>query len=246
MNTIQTHKTIFKNTGETLIEVMVSIVILSIIIVSTIATLSQAFSKNTNIKNRNEAIYLSQEGIEAVRNIRDTNWLKYSGDKRNSWRCKDSDDPLCDGNNNGTPNEAGGLTGDFIEDGWYTIEFNTGTKRFDLAIPTEQSEMNILGNEAGFVEYKLYHNDGRLDHDNSGILSPFYRQIEIEILNPFDEQDNIPFTTLPDFCDNDITHPDCTKARMKIVSRVQWMEQTRFNEVILETHLFDFLDRDAY
>ena len=44
---------------------------------------SQKLSNTT--KNRIEAIEIAREGIEAMRNIRDTNWLMFGWDKINCW-----------------------------------------------------------------------------------------------------------------------------------------------------------------
>ncbi len=61
--------------GFTLTEVLIGIMILTIAIVS--ATSMVTGLMNTNRKNvlNLEAYFLAQEGLEAVRNIRDTNWL---------------------------------------------------------------------------------------------------------------------------------------------------------------------------
>jgi len=44
---------------------------------------SQKLSNTT--KNRIEAIEIAREGIEAMKNIRDTNWLMFGWDKQNCW-----------------------------------------------------------------------------------------------------------------------------------------------------------------
>ena len=78
-----------KPAGETLLETIVAITVLSMILVSVFSLLTQALSANQDIKNRVIALSHAREGIEGVRNIRDTNWLRFSGDRRNKWLCKD-------------------------------------------------------------------------------------------------------------------------------------------------------------
>lgn len=80
----------FRSRGETIIEILVAMTVLTLIITSTYSVLLRATKTNTNIKNRIIALNIAREGLEGVRNIRDTNWLRYSGDRRNKWLCRDA------------------------------------------------------------------------------------------------------------------------------------------------------------
>lgn len=69
--------------GFSLIEVMIGMTILTIAIVAATSILISLINSNKNITRTLQAYNLAQEGIEAVRNIRDTNWLNnlnYLGD----------------------------------------------------------------------------------------------------------------------------------------------------------------------
>lgn len=69
-------KKVFKNKkGFTLTEVMIGMTILTIAIVSATSLLVGLIGSNQNNMKTLQANYLAIEGIEAVRNIRDTNWL---------------------------------------------------------------------------------------------------------------------------------------------------------------------------
>lgn len=61
--------------GFTLTEVLVGIMILTVAIVTATNLLIGLIGSNRNNVNTLKAYYMAQEGIEAVRNIRDTNWL---------------------------------------------------------------------------------------------------------------------------------------------------------------------------
>ena len=61
--------------GFTLTEVMIGMAILAIAIVSATNLLVGLITANRNNTEYIQAYYLAQEGIEAVRNIRDTNWM---------------------------------------------------------------------------------------------------------------------------------------------------------------------------
>jgi len=60
--------------GFTLIELIIAIFILSIGIVGIFGAYSAMVVATSDISNRFTATYLAQEGIEIVKNIRDTNW----------------------------------------------------------------------------------------------------------------------------------------------------------------------------
>lgn len=75
--------------GFTLTEVMIAIMILTVAIVSATSLLTGLINSNKNNVKTLQAYYLAQEGIEAVRNIRDTNWLYnknwLEGDEGKPW-----------------------------------------------------------------------------------------------------------------------------------------------------------------
>lgn len=65
-----------KNTGFTLLEVIMAIFILTVGIGGSFALIQQTISTASMVRSRLIATYLGQEGIEIVRNIRDNNWLE--------------------------------------------------------------------------------------------------------------------------------------------------------------------------
>jgi len=64
--------------GFTIIELIITIFILSIAIVGIYSAFSMMVILTANASDRLTAAYLAQEGIEIVRNIRDTNWINSS------------------------------------------------------------------------------------------------------------------------------------------------------------------------
>ncbi len=65
-----------KNTGFTLVELMTVVLVVSIGIVGVVNLISQILLYTRLNQSKLIASYLAQEGIEIVRNIRDTNWLE--------------------------------------------------------------------------------------------------------------------------------------------------------------------------
>jgi len=65
-----------KQTGQTLIETLVAAFILTMGISAALGLATYSLKATTGIKERIIAIGLAREGIEAVKNMRDTNWLQ--------------------------------------------------------------------------------------------------------------------------------------------------------------------------
>jgi len=75
------------NKGFSLMEVMIGMSILTIAIVAATSILIALINSNKNITRTLQAYHLAQEGLEIVRNIRDTNWLnnlEYLGGNNNN------------------------------------------------------------------------------------------------------------------------------------------------------------------
>ncbi len=66
------------NRGFTLIEAIVAIGVISVGFVGALVILSKSASQAGFLRERIIASHLAAEGIEVIRNIRDTNWLKLS------------------------------------------------------------------------------------------------------------------------------------------------------------------------
>lgn len=71
-----------KNKGFTLLEIIVAIFVLLVGVLGAYSVTQQIISYTHSAANRLTAAYLAKEGIEIVRNIRDTNWLEGSS---NPW-----------------------------------------------------------------------------------------------------------------------------------------------------------------
>jgi prepilin-type N-terminal cleavage/methylation domain-containing protein len=70
------NKTLELNKGFTLLEVIIAIFIISVGVGGVASVVPRLLSSSTTNQNRLTAAYLAQEGVEIVRNIRDTNWLE--------------------------------------------------------------------------------------------------------------------------------------------------------------------------
>ena len=222
-----------KKSGESLVEVIFAVTILTAFLTIIFQILSRTVDLNFGIKNRVIALNLAREGIEGVRNIRDTNWLKYSDDRRGKWICHDTIANLDCSN--------------FLETDqnyFYKINFSENHGRFFLEKISGAAELNLKENSTNFADFQLQKNsDGRFLHDENFPGSKFFRQIEIEIKNPFDGATGGAGTPKKK-CDD--AGDRCQNAQMRVVSRVQWFENEKVFSVALETNLFDFFDRKNF
>ena len=73
-----------KVSGFTLVETLIAISIFSISVVALMSFLSQNLADTEYVKEKMIAVYLAQENIEYVRNMRDT-YVLYSGMTGNNW-----------------------------------------------------------------------------------------------------------------------------------------------------------------
>lgn len=218
---------IFKHSGlkkgESLVEVIMAIFVVAMgsavatsLIVS--ALQSNAFSRDNLI-----ALNLAVEGIEAVRSIRDSNWVKFSYDKTGCWNMRpevtDCKDP----------------TAKQITQGNYSVDVDLAPNEYQWAIPnapfSAALDLNAPGN--GSDPYQLFYYDinsadGSSSHDilaslsSSGAIkndpSRFYRMIQV----------TYPTSGAP------------TDQEMDVVSTVQWVSQGVTHQVVLNSKLTNY------
>ena len=199
-----------------------AISIMIAVLTSVFTLLIQVSAANINVVNRVTALNIAKEGMEAVRNIRDTNWLKYSGDRRGKWLCLDT---------KAEPTACETAVAP-ITTGVYRIELSETHNRYYLQYMGDSgdfTEEKVLPTE----EFRLYENAGRTYHSSGGEATAFYRQI---LLKP-------ETTSLGGLCSGDGCPVD---VRLNVVSRVQWREGNRVRSLDLETYLYDFLGRESY
>ena len=238
-------KIIGSKSGETIMETVIALSILAIGLTMPSALIATSL-RNINIsKNRVIAVNIAREGIEAVRNIRDTNWLKYSGRKRICWNHLPQDliSETCDGNNPIGADEyvvyknidhrwrlaEAGIVDDFDNRKLYTVDIDTEVDTDKDGDKTNDGDMyNHLPEENG---------GDAMGRDNV-IKTSFSRVVKIEYLkNDGDVVDKIAWGAL------DMAGKSALN-RMRITSTVTWVRGATEQSVELKTHLTDYLGRD--
>ena len=222
----------FKKKGESIVEVLVAIMILSIVMTAAFKILVNTTSSNVDVKNRIIALNIAREGIEAVRNVRDTNWFKYAGNTDTKWLCHDtlSDKNKCWGTV---------LLSDLLVDGFYKAIFSEADDRYFLELISTNSnvKLNLETPSTDSEDFRLFKKTNeKFTYDNTSgtnILSPFFHQIELEIPSAMN------------IC-NSSANNNCAEDKLKIISRVQWAEDGNVKHTVLEAHLFNFFNRKSY
>jgi type II secretory pathway pseudopilin PulG len=79
------YPTISSHAGFTLLETLFAILIFSAALISLMAISSKGISATNQVKNETTAFYLAQEGLEVIRNIRDSNFNASSGSGGATW-----------------------------------------------------------------------------------------------------------------------------------------------------------------
>lgn len=130
------NNTILKtNKGFSLIGIIIAISLIVAVIGGIFLLIHQSTILVSDIFFKHKAAYLAQEGIEIVRNIRDTNWLKQRDDQGVSW-----DDGLEAGNWEADYNDLG-LT---PHQGRY-LKINGGFYNYDSGTKTKFSRKITIG-----------------------------------------------------------------------------------------------------
>ena len=210
-----------KRRGDTIIEVLVALFVVAF--GSTIATGLVINSIQSNAYNRDNliALNLAAEGLEAVRDIRDSNWLKFKNEKEKCWN-------LSTGSNS---SDDCGNVNNLIQNDNYALTIDINTMKWGLqSKPSGSGGLSLSASapsNSGNNGYRLYKDtikgvDFYLAKASVGALNSgksketkFYRMITIDYPNGA---------------------PGVDKS-MTVTSLVQWLDGNRVNQVKLTTEL---------
>lgn len=239
---------LLKNTrGETIAETIIALSVLAIGVTIASSAIVSSLRNMNNAKNRIIAVNLAREGLETMRNVRDTNWLQYSDRRRQCWNHNPGQIP-CDGS---TP----------LPPGRYVI-YRDANHRFLLA------EATIENRELALIDFDLtLDSDGDGDPENDadfynhaqGVDNPlgkavettnFRRILEIEYLDNAGELSAISQIDEPADSINTLTEwgnltdeQKSTLNRMRLTSHVEWVRAGVTHQTELKTVLTDHLGR---
>lgn len=154
--------------GFSLVEALIAVSIFSVSILAVVAVTSKGISNITNVKNRTIATYLAQEGVEYMRNLRDTYVLFDAGGPSAGWTS--FNDKLTGGSCNGA-------NGCYFDD--RNVLWN------DLSQPMTKLILSPCGNITCSTNPLLYNTitvSGKYNYV-SGTNSPFSRKVVSSVVN---------------------------------------------------------------
>ena len=153
-NNARKNISLYKNKkGETLVEVMISTFLISVAFIS-ISIISQN-NKETNLRIQQKitALSLADEALEAVRQIRDTNWIRYNGLRRECWNFSvdnnsAANDDTPDGMKDSNDNTCTGSSSPKLTAGPYLLEIEPTTFEWfltkkDAAVETSTTQKRL-------------------------------------------------------------------------------------------------------
>lgn len=241
----------FNHRAETLAETIIALTILSVGITFSGLLMSNSLGNIVSSKDRIVAVNIAREGLETARNIRDSNWLRFSGSRRECWnhfpgRSSETSPDSCA--------EDGSdwiLPGDYIiykdeNQRWRLRSHETGggfdnadLYLMDISMEEDTDRDQNFSNDHDLYNHQIVPADLRPlgeGEDPLGFLNasriPFKRVITVDYL----ENDNTPLGAAGALTDE--------FNRMVVRSRVTWTAGGRNFSVELSTHLTDYLGRD--
>jgi len=230
-----------KNKGETIAETVIALTVLAIGIALSSALMANSLKNITTSKNRVIAVNIAREGLEAVRNIRDTNWLKFSGNRRGCWNHMPK--PLAN-------DVCSALPADWILPGNYIVYLDANS-RWRLApatllpgsIDTTPLSMVDIDPQTDTSGDGIKNNDPDIYNHTKTTSDPLQ---EDALGNKFAQSTIFRRLIKIDYVANDGTVQPLASAlnRMAVTSTVNWGETSTSMKVELKTILTDYLGRE--
>mgnify|MGYP001562343255 FL=1 len=159
-----------KNSGETLIEIIIAFGVIITVLAPAAGLQVQSIRNLAFSRDHLIAETLVNEGIEIIRNMRDTNFLKFPGKEKDCWNTKSDDPDITLDNCNKNK----------IESGSYILKRDIDTLKWSI----KNISANFIPDDFNFEEKSEYQlkldNNTQLYNHDSGGLTNFFREIYVE------------------------------------------------------------------
>lgn len=210
-------KPFFAQKGQTLVELVVAISIILIGVVSALVLTMVTIRGGKESGMQVTAANLAREGVEVVRQKRDSNWLKIES---NTLSFSQWDDGLKNEGNDYTTIAL------FVESshGW-TLDYNAGTSIEECA-----------DNDS----CRLYFQNGIYSHDPGGEASPYYRLIQTNevCLGLVEGQWTEQIVSSGNNCG--LLGESWEKIGIQVLSEVRWRVKNSWQSLVFEDHLYNW------
>ena len=191
---------------------IVEAVVVMFIVVSWVVWMYQVFWSSQKLSNSTwnkiQAIQMAREGIEAMKNIRDTNWVLFGSDTPNCWNVLNYNKD-CVGDNS--------INNDILEDS-YKI-FQNSKNKWEINKKTTPktlfSESDYRNEMEVFTDLNWFFTQTwTLDTDKFKLKPLFTREIKIKYLDDWVSPDNIAASK------------SSNEQKMQVTSLVQWVDNS--------------------
>lgn len=227
--------------GETVLEVLVALVVITIGAATASSLIVTSLKANLFNKDSLIALNLAQEGLEYMRNWRDSNWIKFGADTQGCWNMKPGETSCSSGK---ALVEAVGASGGYalgdvlgatvigdkldLSDGVSTGEQGYRLKYFDLNINEDSDNLDRKdGKNLSKVADDYDFVGSFYGISNSVDESKFYRSIEVDYKQ---------MATEPPWNITEPTGPANANI-MEVTSTVQWKEGPTVHQAKLTSKL---------
>jgi hypothetical protein len=203
---------------------VIEAMVVMLVVVLWVTWAYQMFSQSVKLVDSSEfklnAIAMAKEWIEAMNNIRDTNWILFRWDLKNCWNTLNYDTRCLNTDNTNYVIPAWVYSIYIWADyRWYLREY---TSWWDYSSSTFRNELEVWLDANGFYTQWLWISEN--------IQPPFTREIIISYLD-----DGLSGTTAP----------SAKEQKMQVTSRVQWVDpsSTEIRKVELTNILTNWLNK---
>ena len=204
-----------------MLEVVIAVSVLMIILAPAGALFVNSIRNTAMDKNELIGAALAEEGVEMMRNFRDTNFLKFSSKKQDCWNVMPNETECI-----GATSGIGSPLAPTVT--YYKLTLNPANMTWGLESPTPQFDLGNPGTDPNnnIEIYRLKLDVDAADPNSTGVYfvqpstvvtplaraaSTFYRQISVEYL--------------------DVNGDSFTDKAMKVTSLVRYKSGTKFNDI---------------
>lgn len=226
-----------KSRGETLLEVIIAVFVVALGSATASNLIVQSLLSNQYNKDSLQALNLAQEGIEMMRVVRNTNWMKFSADTDNCWNVIPNE-TVCDSPTN------------LIDEGYYALGFTLSpmySVDLDVSNGISAADQNYQLSYYDYDPSEDANGDTIVDNDREfvGSNGPGGSAVALESTQPvrtkFYRSIQIIYKTANDG-DGELVDPgspvEVNGNIMVIVSKVQWQVQGgQWHQIILNSAL---------
>ncbi|MFA5135076.1 MAG: type II secretion system protein [Patescibacteria group bacterium] len=231
------HTAHHNQSGQTLLELIIAITVLVVALVATIVLIVTSINASREARNKLIATNLAREGVETVRNVRDSNWIDPT------MQC---DDPNCD-------NQADCTDSAQCDSTWGISQWDRELRTDDAAATIKTTAIPVVGDPSIHSPLSFLPDDfseteySRLRRTDEGFLqggasivgnSEFYRMLYLYPIcqNAAGDQEYGTDNTSA----NDCPTAGYAEVGIQVVCEVRWGQHDSNKKVIIEDQLYNW------